>query len=265
MNDTGREELLGVYRLHAELADRVSQRREGANRLYVSLLLGLLLFLGALLRFGGDDVLTRVLFGAAGAFGALLSASWCVVIRSYRQLNAGKFKTLRHLEKRLAYRFFSREWKVLGEGENVSLYWRLSAAESLVPALFAAVFLVLFAFAFVSPMSWSQEIGMTFDESIRRETLVSFVARAPADELRPLNVLTGPKPRRKDEADWRVRVAQGASAELRRRRRSRRPGGPPGVEGLREGGPGRDWGHGRQVPLDVRPSPECASLPASAR
>ncbi len=36
--DPDRTELLEIYKLHAELADRVSQRREGANRLYVSLL-----------------------------------------------------------------------------------------------------------------------------------------------------------------------------------------------------------------------------------
>ena len=52
--DEKRQELLEIYKLHAELADRVSQRREGANRLYVSLLIGLVLFAAALLRFGTD-------------------------------------------------------------------------------------------------------------------------------------------------------------------------------------------------------------------
>ena len=32
MTDSTRNEMLGIYKLHAELADRVSQRREGANR-----------------------------------------------------------------------------------------------------------------------------------------------------------------------------------------------------------------------------------------
>ena len=30
--DENKRELLEIYKLHAELADRVSQRREGANR-----------------------------------------------------------------------------------------------------------------------------------------------------------------------------------------------------------------------------------------
>lgn len=40
--DNDRAELLEIYKLHAELADKVSQRREGANRLYVSLITAIL-------------------------------------------------------------------------------------------------------------------------------------------------------------------------------------------------------------------------------
>ncbi len=85
-------ELLEIYKLHAELADRVSQRRKGANRLYASLLVGLVALLAILLRLGlGPE---EIVFYIAGATGILLSASWYVVIRSYRQLNAGKFEAL---------------------------------------------------------------------------------------------------------------------------------------------------------------------------
>ena len=33
MKDSEQNELLELYKLHTELADRVSQRREGANRM----------------------------------------------------------------------------------------------------------------------------------------------------------------------------------------------------------------------------------------
>ncbi len=147
MTETRQEELLAIYKLHAELADRVSQRREGANRLYVSLLLGLLVFLAALLRFGGADETTRLMACVAGVFGALLAGSWYVVIRSYRQLNTGKFQALLDLEKKLAYPFFGREWELLGEGRDVSRYWRLTVVETTLPALFALLFLALAGFA----------------------------------------------------------------------------------------------------------------------
>ena len=98
--------LLEIYKLHAELADRVSQRREGANRLYVSLLTGGLIFLAALLRYRTETIPAWGIMTAGGAIGMLLSASWYVVIRSYRQLNSAKFKALHELEEQLDYPFF---------------------------------------------------------------------------------------------------------------------------------------------------------------
>ena len=113
MTDSTRNEMLEIYKLHAELADRVSQRREGANRLYVSLLVGLTVFSAALLRYGAGDAPARIVLCAVGIVGALLAVSWFVVIRSYRQLATGKFRTLAELEKKLAYSFYTREWELL--------------------------------------------------------------------------------------------------------------------------------------------------------
>ena len=135
--DEKRQELLEIYKLHAELADRVSQRREGANRLYVSLLIGLVLFAAALLRFGTDGISPDTVLFWAGVLGAVLAISWYVVIRSYRQLNTGKFNALQDLERHLAYPFFTKEWELLGEGKKRNRYWRLTVVETALPwALF---------------------------------------------------------------------------------------------------------------------------------
>ena len=156
MTDPNQNELLDLYRLHAELADRVSQRREGANRLFVSLLTGLLVFLAALLRFAARDasienVVARRLMPSGnlspemlavfiGILGVVLSVAWFIVIRSYRQLNTGKFKALQELESKLAYPFFRREWEILGEGKDFRRYWRLTVVETLLPLIFALAF-----------------------------------------------------------------------------------------------------------------------------
>lgn len=58
--DSSKDHLLEIYKLQAELADRVSQRREGANRLQVSLLSGFLVFLAALLWFGSGEIPTSI-------------------------------------------------------------------------------------------------------------------------------------------------------------------------------------------------------------
>ena len=131
--DEDRRELLEIYKLHAELADRVSQRREGVNRLYVSLLTAILVLLAAFLRYGAGAIPVKAILTAGGVLGALLSASWYIVIRSYRQLNSGKFDALHELEEKLAYPFFKREWELLEEGRNRSRYWKLTVVETGLP------------------------------------------------------------------------------------------------------------------------------------
>ena len=148
MTDSNQNELLEIYKLHSELADRVSQRREGANRLYVSLLSGLAVLLAALLRLGvGDGGPLKIVFSSTGAIGALLSVSWYVVIRSYRQLNTGKFKALHELEGKLAYPFFKREWELLAEGKDMKKYWKLTTVEVGLPCIFLLLFCGLIAFS----------------------------------------------------------------------------------------------------------------------
>lgn len=138
MNDSQNLELLEIYKLHAELADRVSQRREGANRLFVSLLVGMVMLLGVFVRFGSNEISLPIILLFTGTTGVVLSASWCIVIRSYRQLNDGKFRFLRELEKELSFPFFEKEWGYLG-----SRYWRLTIVETTLPFIFFIISLVI--------------------------------------------------------------------------------------------------------------------------
>ena len=146
--DSEQDQLLEIYKLHAELADRVSQRREGASRLYVSLHVGLVVFIAALLRFGFGDAPESLVLGTIGGVGALLSVSWFVVIRSYRQLNTEKFRVLHELEKRLPYQFFTLEWDPEAKGEKSNRYWKLTHVEVTLPVIFFALFLALTAYSF---------------------------------------------------------------------------------------------------------------------
>ena len=145
--DSEQDRLLEIYKLHAELADRVSQRREGANRIYVSLHVGLVVFIAALLRFGFGDAPESLVLGTIGGVGALLSVSWFVVIRSYRQLNTEKFRVLHDLEKQLPYQFFTLEWDPEAKGEKSNRYWKLTHVEVTLPVIFFAMFLALIIYS----------------------------------------------------------------------------------------------------------------------
>ncbi len=147
MADPAQNELLEIYKIHAELADRVSRRREGANRLYVSLLVGLVVFLAALLRFSNGEAPEQLVLATIGFFGVLLSISWFVVIRSYRQLNTEKFRVLLELEKLLPYQFFTLEWDPLSEGRKSNRYWKLTNVEVTLPVIFCVLFLGIIAYS----------------------------------------------------------------------------------------------------------------------
>ena len=137
MADPQSNDFLEIYKLHAELADRVSQRREGTNRLYAGLLLtALVAFTTALLKFDPQEGSMTAMFIISGIMGLGLSLSWCILIRSYRQLNRGKFKALHEIEKELPFQFFKREWELLKEGKDYRRYWKLTVVETALPIMF---------------------------------------------------------------------------------------------------------------------------------
>ena len=139
-----KQELLEIYKLHAGLADSVSRQRGTTNRFYLLLMSGIFVLFPAPLRFQ-NGVPLSVLMIAFGLLGTLLAVAWYIHIRSYRQLNSGKFKPLHELEEKLAYPFFKREWELLGEGEKPNKYWRLTVVETFVPAIFFVVFAIVLA------------------------------------------------------------------------------------------------------------------------
>lgn len=124
-------ELLALYSLYVELADRVSQRRHQANAFFVSLIsgiLGIFLAVGKLDGFEGG-----LLFIVPGVLGVFLCFFWWVHIRSYRQLNSGKFKVIREMEAKLVFPCFEREWELLGAGRIKKRYLRLTVLERWLP------------------------------------------------------------------------------------------------------------------------------------
>ena len=136
-----RQELLEIYKLHAKLADSVSRQRGTTNRFYLLLMSGLSVLFSTLLQRQNPPVAEMMV--SFGLLGTLLAAAWYVHIRSYRQLNSGKFKALHELEEKLAYPFFKREWELLGEGKKRGKYWKLTVVETYVPTFCFVAFAVL--------------------------------------------------------------------------------------------------------------------------
>ena len=159
-DDSSREEYLELYKLHSEFADRVSQRRDAANRLHVTLIVGLALFVATIYRFGPGGGLNDAMLMGISALGVFLSISWLVVIRSYKQLNSEKFRVLHELETHLVFAFFTREWDPEESGEKSNRYWRLTHVETGLPVLLGLAFVALFIYMICASSSLGRSSSM---------------------------------------------------------------------------------------------------------
>lgn len=137
-------EILEIYKLHCEMADRTSQRRNQTNQFYIT---ALSVFVGILSLSNTSELKPHFnqisLIG--GIMGLILCIVWAINIRSYRQLNSAKFKVLHEIEKKLEFQFFIEEWKHLGGGKFNKKYYRLTVIERYIPALFCIPFIILIA------------------------------------------------------------------------------------------------------------------------
>lgn len=141
-------QLLEIYKLHAQLASDVGNRLTTTNRFYPTLMSGLLAIFFAFLQ--RTDVLfpeetdnKESLIGyaiiAVGYFGAALSVIWFISIRYYYRMISKKYKVLLELEAKLEFPFFEKEW---GDTKNIP-YRQLSLFETFIPYAFSLVFLAL--------------------------------------------------------------------------------------------------------------------------
>src|ERR1700730_14642081 len=103
IQDKQREEnssvLLEQYKLYVEMADRVSARRADTNKFYISLLTALLALLSIVIERNALPRFQNAIILVVAVLGLVLCYVWIINIRSYRQLNSGKFKVIHEMEQ----------------------------------------------------------------------------------------------------------------------------------------------------------------------
>lgn len=133
------------YKLCVEMADRVSARRNLANTFFLTLHSGLMVFLSAWLSQAPHRRVPVALALAVLLILMGMCATWWITVRSYQQLNRGKYAVIGALEERLPARtFVGGEWRALGEGRNWRIYLPLGRVERSVPLLFAGAYVLGF-------------------------------------------------------------------------------------------------------------------------
>ena len=134
--------ILEQYKLYVGMADRISQRRQMAHAFFIAVNTALVAFLGL----ASPDKLEMpesLWFPAVGTAGAILSYTWYRLIRSYRDLNSGKFKVIFKIERQLPIKPYEAEWELLGSGQDPSLYRPFTRVEALIPWVFMLLYAML--------------------------------------------------------------------------------------------------------------------------
>ena len=149
-HDTPAKDALALYSLAVEMSDHLTQRRATANSFFFSMQAGLAVALGAFAIRTGDTAHPkpdRFELCLAALAGAVLAASWWLLLRSYRDLSRAKFEVILRMEREhLDLHIYGEEWQELKKNPIKS--WRGRYAEQgqverVVPLLFLLIYLVL--------------------------------------------------------------------------------------------------------------------------
>lgn len=122
------DELLKIYQLTVELADRTSSRRLLANSFFLTLQGALLTGTGLFIKnqntFNDSTFVSMIIFALLGV---ILCAAWLLTINSYRDLNAAKFGVILKIEEDLPVKPFTDEWSLLETKEYQDWKEKVSA------------------------------------------------------------------------------------------------------------------------------------------
>ena len=144
------EHLLEQYKLFVETVEQVTDRRLNASNYFLTLNAFLISLFGVLANFSGTGSLgSKIWSFLVPVAGLLICITWVTIIKSFRQLNSGKFKVIHELETVLPAALFNAEWTVLERGRG-KIYTRTTLVEVLVPRIFAGLYIVLAIFGVVN-------------------------------------------------------------------------------------------------------------------
>ena len=126
--------ILELYKLHVEMADRVSRRRDVTNNWFITINASIIS--GLLFLITNDLFKTMIVVLGICLLGCALSYIWKNLIQSYKQLNAAKFKALDSLENNLPLKFYEIEYKAYKEVKRKDF----SEIEKWIPQVLMAIY-----------------------------------------------------------------------------------------------------------------------------
>ena len=128
--------LLEQYKLYVQMADNVSSRRQSANSFFLTINTTIVALVGYINASIAEANSFNWLISVSGM---LLSFLWYRLIRSYKDLNSGKFQVIHKLEEELPSSPYDLEWEQMGKGTNSKLYLPFTHIELFIPWVFFTI------------------------------------------------------------------------------------------------------------------------------
>lgn len=132
--DLYKTHLFETYKYFIQSSESISERRLKANSFFLTLN-SVLITLSSYIKSDGTTVSTILI----PFVGILIGYIWHRLIRSYRDLNAAKFKIIHEIEQKLPLAVYETEWLYLGEGKDSKKYLKFTNIERLVPWTFISI------------------------------------------------------------------------------------------------------------------------------
>ncbi len=145
-SDGNQSQLIEIYKLQAQLANSVSNRRSVIHKFYMLVMSGLTLIIPAFFKLPTEIrnlISIEFLILGLPLLGITLSVTWFILISSNLRQSLIKYEALKKLEDKLEYQFFKDEWKYLEKYRKGKAYWDTPYVEIFIPILFFIIFTLL--------------------------------------------------------------------------------------------------------------------------
>lgn len=131
--------LLEQYKIIVQSSEDLVRRRLAVNTFFVTVN-SIVLASPGLIRESEQNNKFSVGLVVLGIVGILICIAWNGLVKSYRQLNRGKFVVIHALENKLPAAVFRAEWIALGQGKYKSIYKPFTATESSLSKIFSLLY-----------------------------------------------------------------------------------------------------------------------------
>lgn len=137
-----REHLFEQYKLYVESIEKTSERRQHANSYFITINTALISLIGLSFQIKIFETLAGVK-SILALVGIIVCIVFWYLIRSYKQLNTGKFDVVHKIEEHLPLALYKYEWEVLGKGKDNKKYYPFSHIELIIPWVFGIIYALL--------------------------------------------------------------------------------------------------------------------------